>query len=65
MEIILKDYYLYRSLGKLSDILKGLEKAQEFKRERGSKVGAFQSGLQEVVSNLHAELQLKVPPSYP
>ncbi|VUT28122.1 MAG: hypothetical protein SYNGOMJ08_00683 [Candidatus Syntrophoarchaeum sp. GoM_oil] len=51
MEIVLKDYYLYRSLGKLSDILKGLEKAQEFKRERGSKVGAFQYGLQEVVLN--------------
>ncbi len=51
MEIVLKDYYLYRSLRKLSDILKGLEVAHEFKRERGSKVGAFQHGVQEVVSN--------------
>jgi tetratricopeptide (TPR) repeat protein len=51
MEIVLKDYYLYRSLGKLSDILKGFEEAREFKRERGSKVGAFQYGLQEAVSN--------------
>ena len=51
MEIVLKDYYLYRSLGKLSDILKGLEEARKFKRELGSKVGAFEHGMQGVVSN--------------
>ena len=51
MENVLKANCLYRSLGKLSDILKGLEKARKFKRELGSKVGAFQHGMQGVVSN--------------
>lgn len=51
MENVLKDNCLYRSLGKLSAIQKGLEKAHEFKRERGSKVGAFESRMQKVVSN--------------
>lgn len=50
IEYALKDYYLYGSLGKLFDILKGLEEAQKVRRERGSKIGAFQHGLQEVVS---------------
>ncbi|MGB2841819.1 MAG: SIR2 family protein [Halobacteriota archaeon] len=50
MDIVLKDYYLYRSLGKLSGILKGLEDAHEFKLELGSKVGAFEHRMQEVVS---------------
>lgn len=50
MDNVLKDYYLYRSLGKLSGILKGLEDAHEFKLELGSKVGAFEHRMQEVVS---------------
>lgn len=51
MENVLKDNCLYRSLGKLSDILKEFETAREFKRERGSKVGGFEYGMQGVVSN--------------
>ena len=50
MQNVLEDNYLYRSLGKLSDILEEFEEAHEFKRERGSKVGAFEHGMQEVVS---------------
>ena len=51
MENVLKDNCLYRSLGKLSDILKELEVAQETKLKRGSKVGAFEHEMQEVVSS--------------
>ena len=51
MEKVLKDNCLYRSVGKLSDILKEFETAREFKRERGSEVGGFEYGIQGVVSN--------------
>ncbi len=50
MENVLKDNCLYRSLGKLSGILKELEEAREIERKIGSKVGAFEHGMQEVVS---------------
>jgi len=48
MEVVLKDYYLYRSLGKLSDIQKGIEEADKTKRKIGS--DACRNILQECVS---------------